>query len=533
MNKSLVFLSILYLTALSAVADLNTDLIRAADRGDLEVVTSLLKEGADPKAQDSDALIGAAASGKIEVVKVLLENGADAKGQNSDALVKAATLEHADIVKLLLEYGADPKAQDSKAFVNAVSDGNIEIIKLLVQNGADLGISDKLYNEGRKDSAMQFDKNYLMAMPDNIDQVVNKWTERGEDALALDLKNNPRIAIQVLDKLINSRNFPQAEEYGNKMLEYWVAQSPQEIRRGIDIKLKFAISMNSDFYYDALKKAIVSVDPNYVVENYEKYLESLPLNANVKDLSITDFLVHRSYVNQGFLDKYNLSLEDARMMLEVDIYELTKKGDIIFSVLHTVALYAKEDPSYKLHIFAEQPLGKGVAGEYVSYLSSISVNPGALRSDAMRQALAHEWTHLLMNLLFQNDSNPFAAKDDQARIAWEKTMEIIWDKVNKAKDIDPASLYGRAIRGYVAVKKYPESQYGSEMIARLPTILASEIYNDPQVKEFLKPIYDYWMQFIEPAIQKYVKEHAKDDTFISDWERENISDPFYRAKLEK
>lgn len=71
------------------------------------------------------------------------------------------------------------------------------------------------------------------------------------------------------------------------------------------------------------------------------------------------------------------------------------------------------------------------------------------------------------------------------------------------------------------------------MIARYPTIIATpEVYNDPQVKEFLKPLADYWAQYVQPAIDRYINDNAAIDTFVFDWERENILDPFQRVRFD-
>lgn len=546
MKSTISIISILILSLLPVIASLETDLIRAVGKGDLQSVTSLLQEGVNPKAEDSDAFVYAVEMGHVEIAKILLENGADPNAQNSKALVAASTGFRAspEMVQLLLENGADFKAQNSKAFVEAISNGNSEIIKTFFEYGINDEIADKLYNDGNKKMAADIDKEYLIAKPDSIDYVIAKWIDRGEEGIAMTLKNNPKVAIYILDKLIRNGKFTEAEEYGNKVLEYWVSQSDRDIQQELDLKLKFAINMNADYYYAMLNEKANIVDP--VLGNYSQALANLPLNEKMKDLSITDFLVHRSYVNQDFLNNHNVSLEDARKMLEVDIYELVKKNDLIFSILHTVALNLKEDPYYKLHIFDKEPLGEILGspsrGLFIEPLGTLHLAAMPLRSAILRQTLVHEFTHLLMKFLFHNNSKPFSKNDDKAKIAWDTVKETILEKLNNipeefrsvsrfSPNINP---YEQTLIIYNDVKRlYGESEYDSEFIARFPEIVASEAYEDPQVQEFLKPIYDYWMQFIKPAIEKNVKERAAIDTFVSDWERENISDPFFRSKFNK
>lgn len=91
---------------------------------------------------------------------------------------------------------------------------------------------------------------------------------------------------------------------------------------------------------------------------------------------------------------------------------------------------------------------------------------------------------------------------------------------------------GRHYR-YRAIKEsYQESAFDSEAIVRLPELIVLGAYKNPKVQEFLKPIYDYWMKYIQPSIEKYINEHSEIDTFVSDWERENILDPFYRDEFD-
>jgi hypothetical protein len=89
-------------------------LVAAVNAGDAALVTSLLREGADPNAAGYNGrtvLMRAASTGRAEVVRALLDAGADvnAKKENgATALVMAAFFGHAEIVRVLLEAGADP-----------------------------------------------------------------------------------------------------------------------------------------------------------------------------------------------------------------------------------------------------------------------------------------------------------------------------------------------------------------------------------------------------------------------------------------
>ena len=89
-----------------------TNLIRALERGDGEVVCRLLRAGVDVRAKDNfgrTALMVAAKEGPADVVKLLLEAVADANAKDingESALQRAKNRGHKDIVKLLKAHGA-------------------------------------------------------------------------------------------------------------------------------------------------------------------------------------------------------------------------------------------------------------------------------------------------------------------------------------------------------------------------------------------------------------------------------------------
>lgn len=402
-------------------------------------------------------------------------------------------------------------------------------------------IADKWYQKGDNSSASYFDKIYLSYHPKLLDNVVRKWTDRGEEGIASNIKNfrsNPVQETRLLDALIRGGYFDKAEQYGNELLEYWISQSDENIREFIDLKLKTAIKIKSKYYYDILQSKLIDKNKDDIIQNYGKYLENIPLSPENRDLSVTDYLTHRAYVNPEFLSTYNLSIEKARMMLEVDIYELIKGSDITFSILHVVALHAKGDPRYKLQIFYESPFNNPAErGAYLPQEGEVFTATSPLRSPDIRKTLAHEWTHQAMDIIFHNERLPYAKNDKTAEIEWNKAMNTVLDKLSGISSFvfvqEARTPYERARKSFKMIYQYNSNEYGQEAIARFAELIGSGDYDDPEVKEFLKPIYDYWIQYIQPTIEKYVKDHAAIDNFVSDWERENILDPFYRDQIEE
>jgi hypothetical protein len=77
-------------------------------------------------------------SGYLEVVKTLLDNGADATDDGDNTfLLNACEEGHAEIVKLLIDNGSDVSHNDHQPIKDASHYGKIEVVKVLLDNGAD------------------------------------------------------------------------------------------------------------------------------------------------------------------------------------------------------------------------------------------------------------------------------------------------------------------------------------------------------------------------------------------------------------
>lgn len=88
-------------------------IVRAAEGGSVEIVTSLIQDGFDPAFAESDgwtALHYAASEGFTDVIKVLIETGADKNARNTlgeSAFNMASSLGFAEVAAVLREAGAD------------------------------------------------------------------------------------------------------------------------------------------------------------------------------------------------------------------------------------------------------------------------------------------------------------------------------------------------------------------------------------------------------------------------------------------
>lgn len=133
--------------SLEVVLDGASVLMRAASKGQVAIVKTLLEHGANPYAVDNggaDAMIRAALAGRLEVMQVLLDHGIDpnlaGKEYRTSALAIAARSGHIEMVNLLLVRGADPRYEDANRGTplhSATAKLRKEVVEELIAAGAD------------------------------------------------------------------------------------------------------------------------------------------------------------------------------------------------------------------------------------------------------------------------------------------------------------------------------------------------------------------------------------------------------------
>lgn len=132
---------------------------KAAGRGDLDDIKSLVKDGYDVNAPDEKRfgwtpLIYAVMSGNLAVVKVLLEAGADVNGREANgqtALFSAIRdyegyPDRLEILRALIDAGAEIDARSGAEWtplMDAASGGNLKAMRILIARGADLNAQNK------------------------------------------------------------------------------------------------------------------------------------------------------------------------------------------------------------------------------------------------------------------------------------------------------------------------------------------------------------------------------------------------------
>lgn len=128
-------------------SDGTTALHWAVHHGDAELVTALIRRGADVRrANDYGAtpMSEAAVTADEPILRALLKAGADVESRNAEgqtALMVVARTDHVDAAKLLLRKGADVDAKErwrgQTALMWAAEQAQPEMVRLLLAHGAD------------------------------------------------------------------------------------------------------------------------------------------------------------------------------------------------------------------------------------------------------------------------------------------------------------------------------------------------------------------------------------------------------------
>jgi hypothetical protein len=150
-------LGALLATLLVTAGSTDSPVADAAERGDVETVVALLRQGADVNAAQGDgmtALHWAAMSGNADLVDVLLYAGAATEATTRlggyTALHLASQSGHAAAISSLVSQGADPSTTTStgaQALHMAAGSGSVGAISALLAGGAEVDAREGVYEQ--------------------------------------------------------------------------------------------------------------------------------------------------------------------------------------------------------------------------------------------------------------------------------------------------------------------------------------------------------------------------------------------------
>lgn len=231
------------------------------------------------------------------------------------------------------------------------------------------------------------------------------------------------------------------------------------------------------------------------------------INIKPFGLSYEFDLLSRVRIEAGFAD-LELSHTSPRLWfgLWTEFVAQCARSDRLAEVFHATWVMAQLDPSfeillYKKHQHTSRRYSHIEAFGAAFWEYNKVVVTDATEKDCLNKGVfAHEFVHILMYLLYDNESKPYK-KDDTARIKAFKSVRTL---VKRAlADLEPfytdASLSMNDMRG-----QYKRKDYSSEYVARaleLDAIGKTRKGNDP----VLKPILEYWDTYVRPDLRAFIE----------------------------
>jgi len=133
-------------------------LLEAIHHKNINSVRFLLCKDADPKFNNNESIMTAAAIGDIEILNLLVSYGADPLADDCNAVIIASKNKNIDFLETLITiHGADINAHNALAFKEAVKNNDNEIINVLIRCGIDVFLCD----ENLLLTAIKNNNNYL------------------------------------------------------------------------------------------------------------------------------------------------------------------------------------------------------------------------------------------------------------------------------------------------------------------------------------------------------------------------------------
>lgn len=366
-------------------------------------------------------------------------------------------------------------------------------------------VADEWFERGKLEAALEFDNLYVRRYPAAAAGVADKWVRRGNAEVALEFSRiyldycvsscaeNPYDSIAALETWIRRGEFGLAEEFANRVLEIWVSEEDEKVSKDILRKLRLAARINSEYYYEKLESK-----KGAIKDNYFKAFKSSPVRSEGEYLSITDYLGTKVYIDHASFNQNTHNEQKVNQDIEVSLSELFKQSDITSSILNGIALHAQEEPYFRINIFGSYYTNDNSVGMYITGLDRVQMKYSGIRR-LFKGRLVHELCHQLMEIVFENHCKPYREGNEEAKRSYLRAIEGVKGAENGGQIV--------GIREFRDIfRHYEASEYEKECIVKLAEVIAKGDYEDSGVAEAFKPLYDYWMEYVAPEIEKYIEE---------------------------
>lgn len=323
--------------------------------------------------------------------------------------------------------------------------------------------------------------------------------------------------------LIECGHGERVNAYVLKNLDEWIENKSEEaLRQNIRGLVDLAVIVNSRGHFQrliektcggdlacSLLKKIVRGSPARI-----DFLRNIKLIKGKRDETVEESLLNRVYIDQDLVVPGLVSMKDMEVKVSGWIYHLKQRGGILEDILLAMCRYVERDPRFTIDLYTvtEGQLW-AQRGEYVRGNCDYRYRRVGITVSVFEKifgaTLMHELVHMLMNVLYSNGGDPFCRECQGVR---KEKLEGAYKKV-EAMLVQVGGEEGLELRRTRDILndvgsslQYENEDKYSEYVARYAEILAMGYEDDPTVRDLVKPLRDYWEEYIVPDIKGYLEQ---------------------------
>lgn len=328
-------------------------------------------------------------------------------------------------------------------------------------------------------------------------EILDKWAEQGKEFL---IDNSYLYKVQFALYVSSEKYYNLFESY----YEDWVADASEDAKEVFDqyredAKAVLGVSIFGDI---ELRRPIDSV------------LRSIKMSPDLyKELSDEEVRGVKEQIRES-LKEIECDPQIALLFKAIEI--AVQKNESLSALLIPVdpesgsAGAAKTKGTTNGMLLADDPY---LPINVKSIEMELDVNEGFTIDN--RATLIHEWSHILMNELYNNNYNPYPKDGSEQKDAFKK---VFGDTGSRMREWN--TRYRRFIALYYEspvedcyhyfkdVKElYDENEYDAEGIVRYPEMLTNPHCKDDTVRYVYEPLAGYWSEYIVPDLISYIERY--------------------------
>lgn len=222
----------------------------------------------------------------------------------------------------------------------------------------------------------------------------------------------------------------------------------------------------------------------------------LPLGVSLENSrTMADILLSSMFVEPEVLEKFHVSIEDLKSLFQHHFNLLERRDPLLQQILVSLCGVRRSKLNFRTYLLnASYKHDTENEGYFCHETKVLIIKTKAKSFKGIIATLIHEWTHRLMDEVYQNRCNPFdRATKEEYMTAFSSTLEqfrFLRSTFQSDEDL-PHSLHT-----LVSLESYHERDHLSELIVRLPESLVFE----SRLPDCYEPLRYYWNNRISPRL---------------------------------